>query len=143
MKLPVLLASVIFLSIQTGVADTGFGVVITDPVPEVIVEEKIPEPTQPEKTFKTVLMTVTAYTASIEECGNNDGITASGKQVQEGMVASDDLPFGTKVIINGKQYVVEDRFGGNYRNRIDIYMTSRASAERFGRKYINVEVEVK
>lgn len=37
--------------------------------------------------------------------------TASGKPVREGMVATSDrtIPFGTKVLIDGKLYIVEDR----------------------------------
>ena len=42
-------------------------------------------------------MTVTAY------C--DQGYTASGEYVSEGMVASDDLPIGTTVIINGESYI--------------------------------------
>lgn len=84
---------------------------------------------------------VSAYTASIEECGKNDGITASGTSATEGRtIAMDCVPFGTKVEINGTVYIVEDRFGGNYRNRVDIYKTSRADACRFGRKHLPIKI---
>lgn len=84
---------------------------------------------------------VTAYTASIEECGKTDGITASGHIAQEGItIASDDLPFGTKVLIEDTVYVVQDRFGGNYRNRIDIYMDDVSRANTFGRREMLVTI---
>ena len=40
----------------------------------------------------------TAYTASVDECGKADAITASGTHCQQGRtIACDHLPFGTKV----------------------------------------------
>ena len=84
---------------------------------------------------------VTAYTSSEEECGKNDGITASGVLAREGItIASDDIPLGTRVEINGHIYVVEDRFGGNYRDRIDIYMESVSRANVFGRREMLVKI---
>ena len=69
------------------------------------------------------------------------GMTASGEWVREGIVASDDLPFGTVVIINGNRYVVADRFGGGYSDRIDIYMPSYDDCMSFGRQYLDVYVD--
>ena len=81
---------------------------------------------------------VSAYTPH-ENGGNR--VTASGAIATEGRtVAADHLPFGSKVIINGKEYVVEDRFGGGYTNRIDIFMENYHDAIQFGRR--NVEVQV-
>lgn len=83
-----------------------------------------------------VSMTCTAYTD--EEGGN---ISASGKRLEYGMVASDDLPIGTIVYVNGQRFIVEDRFGGGYSNRLDIYMNDYDSAIEFGRQTLNVYVE--
>lgn len=84
---------------------------------------------------------VTAYTASIEECGKTDGITASGHIAEEGVtIACDDLPLGTKVLINDNVYIVQDRFGGNYRNRIDIYMNDVSRANTFGRREMLITI---
>lgn len=69
------------------------------------------------------------------------GMTASGEWVREGIVASDDLPFGTVVIINGNRYVVADRFGGGYSDRIDIYMPSYDDCMSFGQQYLDVYVD--
>ena len=88
-----------------------------------------------------ILVTVTAYTASIEECGKDDGITASGAVAIEGItVAADDLPLGTMVRIDDNIYIVQDRFGANYRNRIDIYMDSVSRANNFGRREMMIEI---
>lgn len=54
--------------------------------------------------FSVVLMECTAYT--LHECPNR--ITASGTIPVEGRtVASDELPLGTRVMIWGREYVVE------------------------------------
>ena len=67
--------------------------------------------------------------------------TASGVYPVEGRtVACDHLPFGTMVRINGHVYIVEDRFGGGYTNKIDIFMESYEKAIRFGRQVLYVEV---
>ncbi|PWM76706.1 MAG: hypothetical protein DBY32_11315 [Phascolarctobacterium sp.] len=88
-----------------------------------------------------LIVTCTAYTASYDECGKTDGITASGVKATQGRtVAADDLPFGTKVIIDGHTYTVDDRFGGGYKNRIDIYMNNKEDAYKFGRQVKVVQV---
>ena len=88
------------------------------------------------------LYEVTAYTASADECGGKtDGITASGEKVKEGVsIATDNLPFYTKVLINGKIYIVHDRFGGDYQNRIDIYVQTKEEAIAFGRQQLKVVI---
>lgn len=78
-------------------------------------------------------MTVTAY------C--DQGYTASGEYVSEGMVASDDLPIGTTVVINGESYIVADRFGGGYSDRLDIYMPSYDDCVEFGVQTLDVYVD--
>ena len=47
---------------------------------------------------------------------------------------------GTKVVINGTTYTVEDRGGAIQGNRIDIYMNSHSEAVAWGVKYLYVEV---
>ena len=91
---------------------------------------------------RKIVANCSAYTASADECGgDSSGITASGKVAVEGRtIAMDDVPLGTIVRINGKEYTVEDRFGGGYTNRIDIYFQNKEDALRFGRQYLEVEI---
>ena len=90
----------------------------------------------------TYVAEVSAYTASDDECGNHEGITASGTHVQQGktIAAPSWIPFGTTVVINGISYVCEDRGGYIQDNRLDIYMDSREDAVEFGRKEMEVTV---
>lgn len=82
----------------------------------------------------------TAYTASDDECGKSDGITASGKMVDVGQVAmSTSIPFGTKIYIDGLgEFEVTDRGGAIHGNRIDIYMPTKQQAFEFGCKQVKV-----
>lgn len=99
---------------------------------------------EPEFEGEWVLMEVTAYTASIEECGKTDGITASGEKVREHhtLAAGPSIPFGTKIYIPEfmKTFVVEDRGGAITDNHLDIYMERLEDAKKFGRKDIYVFV---
>ena len=79
------------------------------------------------------MMEVSAYTHS-------GGVMANGQYPYVGAVASDDLPLGTTVIINGYTYVVADRFGGGYADMIDIFVDSEEEAIQFGRQYLDVTV---
>ena len=81
--------------------------------------------------------TITHYCPCEICCGKNaEGITASGKQVKVGMVATDNslLPFGTELIIDGKTYTVEDSGSAIKGNRIDIYVTTHTEAIDLGIK---------
>lgn len=79
------------------------------------------------------MMEVTAYT-------HTGGVMANGQYPYVGAVASDDLPLGTTVIINGSSYIVADRFGGGYSDMIDIFVDTEEEAIQFGRQYLDVTV---
>lgn len=88
-----------------------------------------------------ITIIATAYTASIEECGKDDGITASGKLVSPGCIAAPrDIPFGTKIRVSGLGvFNVEDRGGAIVRVsdniiKIDIWMESYSEAVKFGKR---------
>ena len=82
---------------------------------------------------------LTYYCSCSKCCGKSDGITASGKKAQEGItVASNSLPLGTKISIDGHVYTVQDR-GGMASNVIDIFVSSHQKALNLGVKY-NVPV---
>lgn len=96
--------------------------------------------------FPTILFVIcTAYTATFDECGKTDGITASGHVATQGItVACDGLPLGTEVVIDGHTYIIQDRFGaGHGKHRMDIYMEQKADAFKFGRQVKIVEIKEK
>lgn len=70
------------------------------------------------------------------DCGT---ITATGETVHVGGVACNFLPFGTVVIIDGVEYVVNDRCGID--GCIDIFMESYEDAIEFGRRYKEVYIK--
>lgn len=72
------------------------------------------------------------------QCGSGTGITASGTQATVGRtVACNSLSFGTKVIINGNVYTVEDT-GGMGNSTIDIFVGSHQEALNKGTYYTDV-----
>lgn len=87
------------------------------------------------------LYTLTAYCSCEECCGKADGITASGVKATSNhtIAAPSEFAFGTKLMINGKEYTVEDRGGAIKDKRIDIYFDSHQEAINFG-KQKNIDV---
>lgn len=87
---------------------------------------------------------LTYYGLLSSECGKMDGITASGKTISRGMIASPPhLSFGTKIIIDGNKYTVEDRGSSKYIKvnndgsiRLDVYtpqLNGESDSEYFNR----------
>ena len=100
-----------------------------------VTEQRMEELRKPK--YREVTMNVSAYT--YHEGGD---IGAWGDTLQLGDCASDDLPYGTKVVVGGKEYTVRDRFGGGYKNRLDIYYGSDLDgAWEFGRRTMKVKVK--
>lgn len=91
---------------------------------------------------KTKIYKITAYCSCAKCCGKSNGITACGKKAKAGrtIAAPRGFSFGTKLSINGKTYVVEDRGGAIKGNRIDMYVNSHSEALRWGVKYLPVKV---
>jgi 3D (Asp-Asp-Asp) domain-containing protein len=94
---------------------------------------------------KTVKVIVTAYSSTPDQTDDTPFITASNKYVRDGIIASNLLPFGTKVRIpklyGDKVFTVEDRMNkrkGNY--QIDIWMETHSLAVNFGAKTAEMEV---
>lgn len=84
-----------------------------------------------------------AYTAAADECGKNDGITASGLKVKENrtLACPSSFPFGTKIQIEGiGTLVCEDRGGAIKGNHFDIYVETKKEAFAFGRQKLLAEV---
>ncbi len=86
---------------------------------------------------------ITGYCGCSSCCGKTDGVTASGTQATAGRTIAADttkLPFGTKVVIDGHTYTVEDRGGAIKGNKIDVYFSSHSKALQWGVRYCDVYV---
>ena len=87
---------------------------------------------------------VTAYSSTPEETDDTPFTTASGTTVRDGIVATNLLPFGTKVKIpeffGDKVFVVEDRMHQRKTNNLDVWMGSKKEALRFGVSYATILV---
>lgn len=80
-----------------------------------------------------VYMDVSAYTPY-----DSGTITASGDIPVEGVtVAMNDVPLGTIIEIDGKQYIVQDRCG---MDRVDIFMESYDAAIEWGVRHKEIIV---
>lgn len=87
---------------------------------------------------------ITAYCSCSKCCGKHaNGYTSSGTKATAGrtVAAPANFSFGTKLLINGKEYTVEDRGGAIKGNRIDVYVDSHAQALSWGVKYLPVQVK--
>lgn len=77
---------------------------------------------------------VTAYCLGVA-CGALDhGITTSGARARVGYTAAcpPELPFGTALIINGHRWICEDRGSAIQGKRVDLFLSDRKAALRFG-----------
>lgn len=87
---------------------------------------------------------VTAYTSTPEETDDTPFITAMGTKVRDGIIATNLLPFGTKVkipkLFGNKVFVVEDRMHRRKQNNVDIWMDSKEDALEFGIAYADIVV---
>ena len=89
---------------------------------------------------------ITYYCACKQCCGKDDGITASGVKVQEGITVAADtsiLPFGTKIYIKGIGWrTVQDRGGAIKGNRLDIYIPSHNDPMPYNVQNLDVWVAI-
>ncbi len=106
----------------------------------------ISNPSDPQiKVVREIRVIATGYSSSPLETDETPFITAAGTNVRDGIIASNLLPFGTKVMLpdlyGNKIFVVEDRMNsrkGVY--QVDIWFPSRSDALNFGAKLTNMEV---
>lgn len=85
----------------------------------------------------------TAYNSLEGQTDSSPWITASGTRCREGVIASNFLPLGTKVKIEGfknRVFVVEDRMNRRYHKRIDIWFRHYHEAKNFGVRKIKYQV---
>jgi 3D (Asp-Asp-Asp) domain-containing protein len=86
----------------------------------------------------------TAYSSTPDQTDSTPFVTASGTRVHKGTVATNILPFGTKIrlpqVDSNRIFVVEDRHHSRLSPRLDIWMETRHQALRFGAKVVEVEI---
>ena len=85
-----------------------------------------------------------AYCGCASCCGSAGGHTASGTTPRAGRTIATDpsvIPLGSKVLIDGKEYVAEDTGGAIGGKRIDIFFSSHSEALQFGRRSVEVSIK--
>lgn len=85
---------------------------------------------------------ITAYSSSFDETDDTPYITAYGTPTRDGIVATNLLPFKTKIkipeIFGDKIFTVEDRMHERKTNFVDIWMSSKEQALKFGIHYSKI-----
>lgn len=92
---------------------------------------------------KTISVESTAYRTFTATAYSLRGRMANGQNVHSGAIAADPriLPLGTVVYIEGMgTYTVKDTGGAIKGNRIDVWIPSKASAMRFGRRQVKLRI---
>lgn len=116
-----------------------------------IEEQKIIEESKP-KTIYMGNFKLTAYCSCKKCCGRwspevtgKASFTESGTNPKQGRTVAVDkrvIPLGTKILIDGKEYIAEDTGSAVKGNHIDIYFDSHKEAYRFGTQRGEVEIVV-
>lgn len=122
---------------------------VTNDVPSMITEmtkQAVAVCVEKEQKVKTKEFTAYAYCACEKCCGKWSEYkkTAGGTTPKEGRTIAVDpkiIPLGTKVTIDGKQYIAEDTGSGINGNTIDIYFESHKDAIQWGRRTVQVSWE--
>jgi len=98
----------------------------------------------PDDANRVLYMRVTAYTSLPDETDSTPFITAMGTEVHDGVVATNILPFGTKIqipaLFGDKIFTVEDRMNRRMKNVLDIWMPTKTKALRFGVNYTSIVI---
>jgi len=89
-------------------------------------------------------VTLTAYSSTPEQTDHTPFITASGAEVEDGVIAANFLDFGTEVmfpeVFGDKIFIVKDRMNRRknkslqHPHWVDIWMAETTSAKKFGLK---------
>jgi 3D (Asp-Asp-Asp) domain-containing protein len=105
----------------------------------------VSSPEGPQKPLKKIKVVVTAYSSTSWQTDDTPYVTASGKLVEEGIVANNLLAFGTEIRIpelyGDKVFVVEDRMNqkkGYY--HVDIWFPNYSQAKDFGSAITYIEI---
>jgi 3D (Asp-Asp-Asp) domain-containing protein len=88
-----------------------------------------------------LIVQASAYAPSPYQTDATPCTTAIGTHVRPGVVATNFLPFGTILQINGEKYIVEDRMNSRYDGYyMDIWFPSTSSALEFGRHKLDITI---
>lgn len=109
-----------------------------------IIREPVTEPQIVSQMVDLGEFKITAYCPCTKCCGKwANGITSTGVIAQANRTIAVDpkvIPYGTTVMIDGKEYIAEDCGGAIKGNRIDIYFDTHQEALQWGVKYKGVEM---
>ncbi|MEK7478585.1 MAG: hypothetical protein AAB626_01515 [Patescibacteria group bacterium] len=133
----------LFLSVSltsTALAISFYGPELTNTVPFIGPIMPVPAKTA----SRLIEVDLTAYSSTEDQTDSTPFIAASGKYVYDGMVATNFLPFGTKIKIpalyGDRIFTVDDRMNRRYQNRVDIWFADRESAMNFGLQRTVIEI---
>jgi len=102
------------------------------------------EPLFAKQSIRKTTVTITAYSSTVSQTDDTPFTTASGTRVRNGIVATNSLPFGTKIripsIFGNKVFVVEDRMNSRYKDNVDIWFSNYLEAKTFGVKTATIEI---
>ena len=97
---------------------------------------------EPKRILKSVI--ITGYSSTVCQTDNTPFITANGSLVKDGIVASNLLPFGTRIripeIYDDRVFTVEDRMHFRNSYNVDIWFDNYRQAKSFG--VIRTDIEV-
>ena len=95
-------------------------------------------------TNRIYVVSASAYSSTVDQTDDSPFITAWNTYVRDGIVATNFLPFGTRIkipeVFGNKIFVVEDRMNKRYKYNVDVWFPDRESAKQFGRKSVTIEV---
>lgn len=113
--------------------------------PIILPETNTVDVTTSTKPVKVMYMDITNYTSAVNECDGSPFLTADGSVTRDGIVATNALPFGTKIRIpslyGDKVFEVRDRMNQRYYYRVDVWTKNKKDAFAFGIKR-KIEIEV-
>lgn len=94
---------------------------------------------------RTIWVTVTAYSSTVDQTDSDPFTTASGEKVRDGIVAWNGVPFDTRLRLPShygpKIFIVKDRLNPRAtRYHIDLWMPTREQAKEWGARIIKVEI---
>ena len=94
---------------------------------------------------RAIKMMVTGYSSTEDQTDDTPFITASGRHVEDGIIAINGLPFGTKVripaLFGDKVFDVQDRMNERMGQRhADVWFASTKDAIKFGAEVSDIEI---